>query len=415
MRGRHNAIAAVLLSLMWPSLALAQRPSQRMIYTAMEAAAASGTVMPLGASFAVRGVDGDAYEISIELPSGNTIHSLVDYSANSATLRLEGPDGQIAALGADDLRAIEIMRSAQADDPPARTGRHLDVFARVADWVAEASPGYRPDIKADLAAWESLCRRLGRKTLINYDTFFGDVTDRVSIGKCFDSDGLGCPGRCGAGCEDDLPSWREQVQVFTKDCLIHDVCVGELGIAAESCHDEFTDTFDDALNAPDCNGVEGSWKLTYKTNKYSAAHTFTITDPTSIRSVSSGGDIFAGTTRDPDGPHTISGERIGDAYLVAISLPIVWHSSCANGGEYSRQATASFLGTSSCGKVRAKLHNGKWGQAEWLDEPGGLCVLGGRSKWRGKVTFKRLNSARESGARSPADAATVAPKQRENE
>ena len=90
-----------------------------------------------------------------------------------------------------------------------------------------------------------ICDSIGKKAKASYSMYGLTVSSVVMVGELSTK----CKGRCGAGCNQPL---QIRVNVYTQECLDHDVCHAENGVQLGVCKDAFWKAAYGYLNAPNC-------------------------------------------------------------------------------------------------------------------------------------------------------------------
>lgn len=315
---------------------------------------------------------GATTEIALDLAADGHLGATLDEEARSAVLRFVDARGVPRPITPLDLAAMATVRQAMALYPEIGNSELAAPVLRLLDWIADAPPNYVLDLGFENARLRSLCKKIDKTVTARWDFTGGSDIKKATLGPCNQGK---CFGRCGQGCGGD-PGPGPSVQQFTQDCLNHDACVESLGYAAPGCQDEFSATADDVLYAPDCNAIEGSWKLIYKTSP-----------AVSARALQFGmiGETFVGNAEVAQGRSvTVQGVRGAPPALDATTIQVPLWKSVQCRSEPFGFATAQLKGTNYCGTIRARLVKGSW--------PGyntASCQPIDPYSWTGKVTIKR--------------------------
>ncbi len=177
---------------------------------------------------------------------------------------LKYPDGVINSMCAYRDKQREVKYPEKGDDSKCNKIKKVDV-----DELEE-----KLNINIPYGTWNTLVKPLLNDIAEPYDYRSKEVT----VG------GDDCVGRCGAGCIGGIDIFDNYSNIYTEDCLNHDVCVDEnTNSTAEQCNYLFLKTVDDFVYGPDCSNefdddygiiepkgavdmlyIESTYKPTYK-------------------------------------------------------------------------------------------------------------------------------------------------------
>ena len=203
--------------------------------------------------------------VEILLPSGRSIWAEIDSSTQTVSVRsLAQHDGVLAPLSATDHDSL--LRLAPPNDEPAAEPTLVEALLRTVNFVSS----YPPDVAIDFSSLDratpprpkriaSLCGSTGKQVTGTYTVRGQTFTETVELGPCYNTQNE-CLGRCGPGCGAP-PS--ATIQIFTQDCLNHDLCTRATGTILGECKDEWLAAGDDFFFGKDCGSLAASWTDSY--------------------------------------------------------------------------------------------------------------------------------------------------------
>ncbi len=224
-----------------------------------------GHLADINVSYSVAQSAPEMVTVEILLPSGRSIRAEIDSGTQTVSVRsLAQRDGPLAPLSATD-HDILLRVTLPSDEPAAEAGL-VDALMRTVNFISS----YPPDVAIDFSSLEraaaprpkriaSLCGSTGKQATGTYTVHGKTFTETVKVGPCYNAQNE-CLGRCGPGCGAP-PS--PTIQIFTQDCLNHDLCTRATGTILGECKDEWLAAGDDFFFGKDCGSLTAGWTDSY--------------------------------------------------------------------------------------------------------------------------------------------------------
>lgn len=225
-----------------------------------------GHLADMNVSYSVEQSSPEILIVEVLLPSGKSIRAEIHSGTQTVSVRsLAQRDGVVAPLSSLDHDVLR--RLALPADPPAAKSALVEALARTLSFVSSYPPGEVLDYSSldrprtsEPKRISSLCGRTGKTATGTFTVNGSTFNQTVQVGPCYNAQNE-CLGRCGPGCGAP-PS--ATIQIFTQDCLNHDLCTGATGTILGQCKDEWLAAADDFFFGADCGSLAASWTDNYQ-------------------------------------------------------------------------------------------------------------------------------------------------------
>ena len=251
---RVQAVALILL------LAVtAAAWSQDLKISHRSAAQVTGSLAGTEVAFSAVETSPDRFILVIELPGARKVRAEIDDVTGAYSIKSMDEISNLVALTEEDLTGLRALQKTLGI-PPSKLEEKL---ARILLLLSEYPPGETVDLSSEGESvipifeeqYTSLCSIAGSFRKGTYTIGTTTYNETVQVGPCYNKSNQ-CMGRCGPGC-DSLPALT--FQLFTQECLNHDLCTKATGDIFGECSDEWRAAADGYVRAPDCASLSGKW------------------------------------------------------------------------------------------------------------------------------------------------------------
>ena len=173
--------------------------------------------------------------VEVRLPTGTLVRAEIDYVSGDVLVQsLAGESDELVPLDSDDPSLLAALLDAVGDPLSPRE----ETLARMLAFVTAYPSGAVIDVNSASVKQgprekvvSSLCATTGSQRSGTFDVGTKTYRQTAKLGPCYNRQNQ-CMGRCGPGC--NAPP-NPTFQVFTQDCLNHDLCTLKTGTIFGEC------------------------------------------------------------------------------------------------------------------------------------------------------------------------------------